>query len=108
MLSHFDPDEEDRNKTVDYDPAPVYMDEADEDSPKKRVNKRKAAKAAKAAAEALPLEEDFDKLPTLTGEKPNVQHITIGGGEGEGVQITVDTEKQWYVIHCYSGYENKV
>ncbi|MCC7447431.1 MAG: transcription termination/antitermination protein NusG [Anaerolineae bacterium] len=28
--------------------------------------------------------------------------------DGEGVEIPVDSEKQWYVIHCYSGYENKV
>lgn len=31
-----------------------------------------------------------------------------GGDDGELVEIDIDDDKQWYVLHCYSGYENKV
>ncbi|MHB8628504.1 MAG: transcription termination/antitermination protein NusG [Aggregatilineales bacterium] len=103
MLSPFDPEEEARSETapVDYDPDPVYLDEE-----KPTAKKRRTKKGAKAA---LPPEEDFDILPALSAERVTPQRVFVSGhGDGEGVQITVDDEKQWYVIHCYSGYENKV
>jgi transcriptional antiterminator NusG len=104
MLSRFDDDEEDRlSSEVDYDPDPIDLDD---DRPSKK-NKRGSKRAGKASP--LPESEDFDILPTLAGDKPEPQRVFVSGhGDGEGVQITIDDEKQWYVIHCYSGYENKV
>ena len=103
MLSRFDDDEDRPNSEVDYDPDPVYMDDEKPSKKNKRGNKR-ASKSP-----SIPEAEDFDIMPTLAGDKPEPQRVFVSGhGDGEGVQITIDDEKQWYVIHCYSGYENKV
>lgn len=65
---------------IDFDPNPFYLDEPPEDG----------------AAESRPATDDDDLSLglDLTGEGD----LSL---EGEG-------GKQWYVIHCYSGYENKV
>jgi transcriptional antiterminator NusG len=103
MLSHYDPDEDEQlegRSNVDYDPDPVYMDE-----PKPSKGRKKGRSSKVEIAE----EDNFDNLlPSLTAEKTERRTFTGSNGEGESVQITVDDQKQWYVIHCYSGYENKV
>jgi transcriptional antiterminator NusG len=77
---------------VDYDPDPVYLDDAD--SGAKRGEKR---------VEADPI------LPSQRGERVGPVRTFVSANEdGEGIEIAVDEEKQWYVVHCYSGYENKV
>jgi transcriptional antiterminator NusG len=80
-------------RNYDYDPDPVYLDD-DEDAGVGRAAKR--------------MEKD-DLLPSQRGERVGPVRTFISAGEdGEGIEIPVDEEKQWYVIHCYSGYENKV
>jgi transcriptional antiterminator NusG len=77
---------------VDYDPDPVYLDEKDD-----------------AVDQDLDSELEM-QTPALTirEERPAPPRTFIGSEGGEGIEIHVDEEKQWYVIHCYSGYENKV
>ena len=80
--------------SVDYDPDPVYLDNADDDAGAKRAQKR--------------VESDTT-LPSQRGERVGPVRTFISSNEdGEGIEIPVDEEKQWYVVHCYSGYENKV
>ena len=82
-----------RSDDVDYDPDPIYMD-ADDDGSAKRAERR--------------INED-DLLPSQRGERVGPVRTFVGSNDdGEGIEIAVDDEKQWYVIHCYSGYENKV
>jgi len=66
---------------IDFDPEPIYLDEPpeDEDQPAGR------ARPSFGGADMLPDDRDV-----FVGEP----------GEGDG--------RQWYVVHCYSGYENKV
>jgi len=106
MLSRFNSEEDDDLRgdasPVDYDPDPVYMDDEKPSKKTKRGSKRQSK------TPGVPEAEDFDILPTLA-ERSEPQRVFVSGhGDGEGVQITIDDEKQWYVIHCYSGYENKV
>ncbi|MBX3063982.1 MAG: transcription termination/antitermination protein NusG [Anaerolineae bacterium] len=62
-----------------------------------------AVERAKDRIESDPL------LPSQRAERIGpVRTFTSGSDDGELIEIAVDTEKQWYVIHCYSGYENKV
>jgi transcription termination/antitermination protein NusG len=62
----------------DYDPDPIYLDE-DED-------------------------EDVSKAPALTSAaKDDDIQIVL-----EDTPVKTSGEKLWYVVHCYSGYENKV
>jgi transcription termination/antitermination protein NusG len=78
-----------------YDPNPYYLDEeaAAEAKPAKKRRGRKA-------------EPEFEAPEAV---EPSIPKIVIGTNEdGEVVEIPIDQEKQWYVIHCYSGYENKV
>jgi len=92
-----------RNDDLDYDPDPVYLEsDEDEDEEKKPRGKGKNKDVA------APLPPAFN--PFLAGDAPKSASRTfIGSGtDGEGIEISVDDEKQWYVIHCYSGYENKV
>lgn len=85
--------------SIDYDPNPVYLDDEEEKPSKKRK---------KAAAPKEP-EPEFDLLPSQRGERVGPVRVFMGSNDdGEGIEIPVDDEKQWYVIHCYSGYENKV
>jgi transcriptional antiterminator NusG len=79
---------------VEYDPDPVYMD--DEDDSVARAKER-----IEADKEVLPSQKAAARLGA-------VRTFTSGSDDGEIVEIPVDTEKQWYVVHCYSGYENKV
>ncbi len=82
-----------RSDDVDYDPDPIYMD-GDDDGGAKRAERR--------------IKED-DLLPSQRGERVGPVRTFVGSNDdGEGIEIAVDDEKQWYVIHCYSGYENKV
>jgi transcriptional antiterminator NusG len=77
----------------EYDPEPVYLDghEENDDDSVSRVA------------------EQDDVLPGKRDERLGQPRVVIGtNDEGETVEIQVDEEKQWYVIHCYSGYENKV
>src|SRR5438067_10444807 len=70
---------------VDYDPDPVYLDEDEEKQ-----------------------DREADGLPLQPVEKAPPKTFFSSSDDGEGIEIPVDEEKQWYVIHCYSGYENKV
>ncbi|MBO9310267.1 MAG: transcription termination/antitermination protein NusG [Chloroflexi bacterium] len=81
----------------EYEPTPVYLDELEEErkkASKKSARKRPAARRKK--------DEPADEV-----EAPD--HVVIGtNAEGERIVIHEDDEPQWYVVHCYSGYENKV
>ena len=90
MAKNYRPEDDD----VDYDPDPVYLDEDNEDAGAARAKKR--------------VESD-DTLPSQRGERVGPVRTFVSSNEdGEGIEIAVDEEKQWYVVHCYSGYENKV
>ncbi|NPV68701.1 MAG: transcription termination/antitermination protein NusG [Anaerolineae bacterium] len=66
------------NDGIDFDPEPIYLDEPEEDSG-----------ADEAAVE------------------PEEQHAGPDSGVPQDAEAATD-ERQWYVVHCYSGYENKV
>ncbi len=66
------------NDGIDFDPEPIYLDEPEEDSG-----------ADEAAVE------------------PEEQPAGPGSGVPQDAEAATD-ERQWYVVHCYSGYENKV
>jgi transcriptional antiterminator NusG len=67
------------NDGIDFDPEPIYLDDLEED-----------AGADEAAVEPQGKTTPPD-LSQPTGEKDQV---------GDA--------REWYVVHCYSGYENKV
>jgi len=92
---NFDEDDDNKRK-VDYDAEPVYIDE-----PKKRKNFRRNRD--------VPEVESEPEYNPFTAPPPKSGRTFIGGNiDGEAVEILVDDTKQWYVVHCYSGYENKV
>jgi len=92
-----------KNRTDDddleFDPEPVYLDDPDDNEEFEETSKRGRKQT-----------DDPDLLPSeRAAERLGPQKVIIGSNEdGETVEIQVDEEKQWYVIHCYSGYENKV
>src|SRR5262249_9479338 len=91
MPDEYRPDNTDSD-TLDYDPDPIYLD--DEAGSAKRAKRR--------------IEED-GLLPSERAERLGPVKVFVGSGmDGEPTEIAVDEEKQWYVVHCYSGYENKV
>jgi transcriptional antiterminator NusG len=110
MLTRFDPEEENdrRNEgvdsNVDYDADPIYLD----DEPKKKGKKAATSASRKRDLNREP-EAEYKPLLTGSGEaKPAARKFIGGSVDGEMIEITVDDTKQWYVVHCYSGYENKV
>jgi transcriptional antiterminator NusG len=92
-------DEETDNADVEqeYDPEPVWIDEPD-DSPDADITEAAKNFFGPALASDALLKDRIDR-----------PRATIGiNDDGEVVEVPIDDEKQWYVIHCYSGYENKV
>ncbi len=85
------PDDYRSEDDIDYDPDPVYLDDA---GGEKRARDK---------------DQESELLPSQRAERLGPLKTFIGSNEdGEGIEIPVDEEKQWYVVHCYSGYENKV
>lgn len=75
-------DDEYHNEDVDFDPEPIYLD-GDDDQDDQAV-----------------------ALPSTRGDRlDNISEII-----GEGITEDDDekTNREWYVVHCYSGQENKV
>lgn len=74
-------DDEYNNEDVDFDPDPVYIDDNDQD-------------------------ESAESLPSQRGD--SLDDISINLGEGLTGEKEPETTRHWYVVHCYSGQENKV
>lgn len=62
-------------------------------------------------------EEDYDPEPVyLDDRRPESKTSVEDSGDDDDVRVVLDDEapdsdkgvKQWYVVHCYSGYEYKV
>jgi hypothetical protein len=70
----------------EYDPDPIYLDEEDEEE-----EKPQAARSTR-RSEGFFRSDDDDEF-----------NFMLDDGSG----MEPDNEKKWYVIHCYSGYENK-
>ncbi|MFQ3536552.1 MAG: transcription termination/antitermination protein NusG [Aggregatilineales bacterium] len=88
-----------RYEDPEYDPVPIYLDELEDEE-----NSEKAAK--KAARKRPATRRKKEKAPDETDQPDGV---VIGtNAEGEQIIIHEDETPQWYVVHCYSGYENKV
>ncbi|MCE7948399.1 MAG: transcription termination/antitermination protein NusG [Chloroflexi bacterium CFX4] len=89
-----------RYEDPEYDPTPVYLDELEEEdsgdaAPKKGARKRPTTRRKK---------EDIEAEGAEVSDR-----VVIGtNAEGEQIVIHEDDTPQWYVVHCYSGYENKV
>lgn len=74
-------DDDYNNEDVDFDPEPVYLDNDADDSD--------------------------EELPSERGERlGDVASVLSDSLLGEGEEP--DDERKWYVVHCYSGQENKV
>ena len=74
-------DDDYNNEDVDFDPEPVYLDNDADDSE--------------------------EELPSERGERlGDVASVLSDSLLGEGEEP--DDERKWYVVHCYSGQENKV
>ena len=59
------------------------------------------------------LSEEYDPEPVYIDDNPG--QVADNDDDDDGINIVLEdgteepeSNKQWYVIHCYSGYENKV
>jgi transcriptional antiterminator NusG len=51
---------------------------------------------------------DYDPEPVYLDDDSDVDDDGIQDLLGDGTDSEKEDEKQWFVVHCYSGYENKV
>jgi transcriptional antiterminator NusG len=59
--------------------------------------------------ESLELEQDYDPEPIFIDTNAFDDDFNIVLDDGTvSAQETGEIDKYWYVVHCYSGYENKV
>ena len=72
------------------------MDDFNQDESENLKPEEGASSRPLDAAPAEPLESVPDPMMDLNAEKP--EHLPEEGA----------TDRAWYVVHCYSGYENKV
>lgn len=56
----------------------------------------------------MPGHDDFDPEPIYLDDTPSAAPEPVGDLFGEDGTIKSSAERLWYVIHCYSGQENKV
>ncbi len=75
-------DDDYRDDDVDFDPEPLYLDEED-------------------------VEDEAEELPSQRGDSLGDIAVVLGTGIEEDKSAESDVRK-WYVVHCYSGQENKV
>ncbi len=88
-----------RYEDPEYDPVPIYLDELEEEE--------SGEKAAKKSARKRPATRR--KKDEMLEETEQPSGFMVGTtAEGEQIVIHEDETPQWYVVHCYSGYENKV
>ena len=59
------------------------------------------------AAESLPMEADSSNTPESTDDSMSTSSINNLAADQKKTKEE-DDGRAWYVIHCYSGYENKV
>jgi transcription termination/antitermination protein NusG len=58
--------------------------------------------------------EEYDPEPVYLDDKIKSKSVSNGGGDDDLPPILdllegkLESERFWYVVHCYSGYENKV
>jgi transcriptional antiterminator NusG len=74
-------DDDYNNEDVDFDPEPVYLDND--------------------------ANEDKDELPSQRGERLEDVASVLGDSLLDD-EAEPEDERKWYVVHCYSGQENKV
>ncbi|PJF36206.1 MAG: transcription termination/antitermination protein NusG [Candidatus Thermofonsia Clade 1 bacterium] len=88
-----------RYEDPEYDPTPIYLDQIE-------AEEARSAKTPKKPKRPTTRRKKKDELI----EEPEApDHVVIGtNAEGEQIIIHEDETPQWYVVHCYSGYENKV
>lgn len=55
-----------------------------------------------------PTEEPVGDLDAAAGEEAGADAEAAEEDRESSVEEEEDDERQWYVVHCYSGYENKV
>ncbi len=51
---------------------------------------------------------DYDPEPVYLDDAENADADDVGSVIDPGEPATPTSERAWYVVHCYSGYENKV
>jgi transcriptional antiterminator NusG len=56
----------------------------------------------------MPDHNDFDPEPIYLDDEPSAASEPAGDLFGEDGTIKPSAERLWYVVHCYSGQENKV
>lgn len=88
-----------RYEDPEYDPTPIYLDELEEEESSEKAAKKPARKRPTTRRKK-------DEQP----EEPEQPEGVVFGTTAEGERVTIheDETPQWYVVHCYSGYENKV
>ena len=78
------------------------LDESAQEKPEEDINTSDAESEDSTSDETEMSEEPEEKAPEETTEAES---------EGTTLEITepeADDDRAWYVVHCYSGYENKV
>jgi transcriptional antiterminator NusG len=77
---------------------PLAADNVEDDHAEDEALRERAAAAFGLAAEAETAEEETDEVQAEVSEET----------EDEEEFLIPDDGREWFVIHCYSGYENKV
>jgi transcriptional antiterminator NusG len=91
---------------------------ADVEVPQAKAPQAKAPESENAASQETEatVTEDPEEVVTEDSEDPKVEEAVAAepsdgtSAEGDGEEVLVDTgpPKRWYVVHTYSGHENKV
>lgn len=73
----------------------------EEEQPEDKVEKRVSELVAEAASE-------MKKEAEMSSETAVEAAEDLDSAQADDVAEEPDDDRQWYVVHCYSGYENKV
>lgn len=87
-------DDDYNNEDVDFDPDPVYLDN-NEDGERTGLTDKRAGLPGEHVGLPSAGDGSLDNMPSVLGDELADKKET-------------ESNRHWYVVHCYSGQENKV
>ncbi len=99
VMTELEQDRPEEDQTTPEEDAPVVEDSAVSAAP------AEAEVAPEVAPETSAPEASAPEAPAAG---PTGEVIAVAATHDEGALVEPDDGRRWYVVHCYSGYENKV
>ena len=102
-------DSQEPEEQFEQEPQESILNQSTEKPQADLVDSAQVGESVQETESALPVEDEADvDVPAMPESKPASSPRPKSGQPDESEVPPESTEPAWFVIHCYSGYENKV